>query len=607
MSAARKKGPDPGNGVGLELIERIRAALTGEARLRLLEPHAAAWCETLDSLESRARDEVAVLVVLILGGTGVGKSTLINALVGRPVAITSRVRPCTQHFTLYGPAQLERGFLPAPDLPFVHIPAAAQEPLEHVLLIDAPDCDSIEPENRRRLEQLLPVADLLITVGTQAAGKYKIEALYELIRSLRDRKRFIFVYNQRDGESAEAAARVVEDWRHSLGCEGFAGPRIFRFNAKSVWEARRSSQVISAADGDFAELREWIFARLTAADAQLIKRGNIAGDLRHLVSEMAAAAERRAPQLAAAQQYLDEAAAGLAQRWVQRVRERVRLRWRSIFRRRIFSILAQESTGLFGAAARLAAFCGLIGLLPLQLLRLARGRWGAASSVARESHRLWRRWREAAQGDLGEFEDLLPVSHRQAQEAQRVLSHYMREAGLTADVPQGATPQDPAAPGLLADFARHWEQWIAEAIDRHRLWLCNVPVQALLNASPLALVGWATWTAVTRFWSGQYLPLDYYLNVLFLLVLVLGAELWAFRAIASRGAHLMINRRLGKLELVLAGLFFPSARLALSRAQREIAALRDLAQEVSGRIAHDIGMDIGPSVRGSLPAERTGD
>ena len=599
MSASGRRRRDADESAGGELIGRIRRAVTGDGRPAALEPLAHGWKKRLDQLESRAREEVSVLVALILGGTGVGKSTLINALVGRAVAASSRIRPCTQHFTLYGPARLDRSLLPLRDLPFVHVPAAPEEPLEHILLIDAPDCDSIEPENRRRLEQLLPLSDVLITVGTEAAGKYKIEALYELIRAFRDVKHFVFVYNQRDGEHEQDAARVVEDWRQSLEREGFVGPRIFRFNAHSVWQARRDGHETAKADAEFAELRNWLFARLSAGDVQLIKRGNIAGEVEHLMTEIVAAADEHGARIAAAQEYLDAASAELAHWWMNQVRQRVEMRWRSIFRRRIASVLAQESAGIFGAAARCSAFYAMVGLLPLHVLRLARGRWGAASAVAREGHRLWQRWRDGAGGELAEFEDLLPGMLRQSTEAQRVMAHYLRDAGLPADTPLDPIQHAQGEPGLISDFVRRWEGWMGEAIDRHRLWLCNVPVQTAFNAPPLALVGWATWTTVARFAQGDYVPLDYYLNVLFLLLLLLGAELWVFRGIASWGARGMLRRRLGRIESDLGATLFPSARGALERARRGIAALHDLGREVDERIARDMGGKMGPALRGT--------
>ena len=76
-------------------------SLSSEDKERLLE----------DSLTlARNLEAIAAssLVVGLLGGTGVGKSTLMNALAGAPIAATSHRRPHTEQVLIYHHAADER-------------------------------------------------------------------------------------------------------------------------------------------------------------------------------------------------------------------------------------------------------------------------------------------------------------------------------------------------------------------------------------------------------------------------------------------------------------------------------------------------------------------
>ena len=66
----------------------------------------------VEELRERMGQQDDVLVVALVGGSGVGKSTLLNALAGDTLAKMSEYRPCTTHPTVYHPPGMA---LDAPD------------------------------------------------------------------------------------------------------------------------------------------------------------------------------------------------------------------------------------------------------------------------------------------------------------------------------------------------------------------------------------------------------------------------------------------------------------------------------------------------------------
>src|SRR5437763_1458679 len=81
-----------------------------------------------------------LLVVMLLGGTGVGKSTLLNALAGGTIAPASFVRPTTRDPVVYYHESLRPERLD-PALQHCHLVAHDRPALEQKILVDTPDLD----------------------------------------------------------------------------------------------------------------------------------------------------------------------------------------------------------------------------------------------------------------------------------------------------------------------------------------------------------------------------------------------------------------------------------------------------------------------------------
>lgn len=153
--------------------------------------------------------------VLVVGGTGTGKSTIFNALCGRKLSATGVERPKTCGPILFGHRETILGNrFPFPDLFLTRSDASeaaralnAGAPgqllyLEHddpnlrrVILVDTPDVDSVEIRNRQIVSDLYLLADLVIFVTSQE--KYADDVPFQFLERIRrEGKPFFLLVNK---------------------------------------------------------------------------------------------------------------------------------------------------------------------------------------------------------------------------------------------------------------------------------------------------------------------------------------------------------------------------------------------------------------------------
>ena len=177
----------------------------------------------------RLADLHAPLVVVLLGSTGAGKSTVLNSLAGDLVAHPGAIRPTTRDPVVWchadHVARYERGFLtgygPDAERP-LHVVASDDPFLERLTVVDTPDIDSVEEVHHEVAADLRRVADLVLFVTS--AQRYADQVPWEVLADVRARGTPVtFVLNR---VPRRGAAPLVADHDRRLRDAGFGSAAV---------------------------------------------------------------------------------------------------------------------------------------------------------------------------------------------------------------------------------------------------------------------------------------------------------------------------------------------------------------------------------------------
>jgi len=203
------------------------------------------------------------LIVAFMGGTGVGKSSLLNRLAGKAIARAGVERPTSREVTLYHHHSVAIKHLPE-QLPLAQIKTAEHdnEARKNVIWIDMPDFDSTEQSNKRQVLEWLPHIDMLIYVVSPE--RYRDEKAWRLLLAEGGRHAWLFVLNQWDRGQTEQ----YEDFKQQLHKAGFADPVIFKTICGDSSQADEFAQLESTIS---SLATEHIVAQLEQRSSQIKK------------------------------------------------------------------------------------------------------------------------------------------------------------------------------------------------------------------------------------------------------------------------------------------------------------------------------------------------
>lgn len=185
--------------------------------------------------------------VVLLGGTGTGKSTLYNLLCGREISQTGLIRPQTrgpvvfahrsvslqEHLPAFlGPVEhvsWKAGFQPQPGMESrLLIVEHTVDECHHLVLVDTPDVDSLVLENQKMAEDLFLLSDLVLFVTSQE--KYADQAGFAYVhRILKEDRSFFFILNKAEQTDPADKEALLHDLWGQLALEPESIERLKRW------------------------------------------------------------------------------------------------------------------------------------------------------------------------------------------------------------------------------------------------------------------------------------------------------------------------------------------------------------------------------------------
>jgi 50S ribosome-binding GTPase len=493
----------------------------------------------------------------LVGGSGVGKSTLLNAIAGDQLAKTSEFRPCTSVPMVYQP--------PGVKLDFPGWERTTGSALEHLVIIDTPDSDTVVKEHRGLVIDALNQCDLILICGSPE--KYLDEATWSLLRPLQSERTMVCV----ETKAVQERDSIREHWEARLKEQGFTVGGYFRVSARNTLDRKMAGGTEGNDEFGFAQLEDFFAQELTRERIHRIKRSNVSGLLTKTLGTLDERVVSHRTVLETLEKQLDEAgshvvedSAGIVQRrlfteshlWAYALGREMALRAKGVV-----GTLYRVLEAVRGLPARLS------GWLP----------WGTRARMGQQAAAL------LADKDLFN-EDLLLISSE--------IGHVYtaKRSELHLGFAQAGFDLAPADDGLES-FVDELKSRVAAVLRgpaRERVVaaarrLTNWPLAILLDVPPVLFLGMSGYKIVTAYFSTVLLPGTFFAHALAVIAIILLVELLGLSILTRTAAWGVRTRAVKDLRERLTGLdiAFAPERKALSEVLahvRCIAQLRDSVQ-----------------------------
>ena len=408
-----------------ELVGRVRGWCDAAGDWESFATSKAMLQRVLQRVETLRIRMEAPLVVATFGGTGSGKSSLVNALVGEECTAPGRERPTTRTPILIAHPRTELELLGLP-VDEVQVVRRDADLLRDVILIDCPDPDTSETAdagtNLARLRSLLPHCDVLIYVSTQQ--KYRSARVVDELREAATGCRLVFVQTHADRDSD-----IRNDWERVLR-DKYEVPELFFVDSP---RALREQQAGQRPTGEMGRLIEFLMTQLSTGERVRIRRANVLDLLQGALHRCRQIVDQKLPAVKQLESALDEQRNSLSRKMSQRLQSEL-LTGRNLWERRLLSAVT-DSWGFSPFSSVLRLYNGLGGLIASMSLYRARNTAQLAIIGAVQGSR-WLKGRaeEKTAEETLERASLLGLDDALLRESELVIEGHVYSAGFPREM-----------------------------------------------------------------------------------------------------------------------------------------------------------------------------
>ncbi len=578
----------------LEMLAEVDELTTGVARWADCESawepaHRAAALlkRVLGRVESlRVRLE-APLVVATFGGTGTGKSSLVNALVGDDVAVSGRQRPTTRQPVLIAHPQTDLELLGLPQ-DMCEVVRNDSDLLRDTVIIDCPDPDTTDnndaSSNLERLRKILPYCDVLMYASTQQ--KYRSARVVDELAEAATGCRLVFVQTHADRDED-----IREDWREHLSGK-YEVPDVFFVDSLKALEEQRQGQ---RPTGDMGRLLDFLSRQLSSSERVSVRRANVVDLLNAGLERCVGLVDEHWPKLHDLQQALVEQRESLRRKMAANLKRELMVS-RNLWERRLLTaVTATWGFSPFSSVLRL--YNGLGALLASFTLFRARSSAQMALLGAVQGYR-WlegRNEEKTAESSL-ERASALGLDDALLRESQLIITGHVKAADLhpALAVPKNLREMRGQAAAVERDFlgdaAGRVDGVINELAVRNSGWF----VRGLYELLFLSYVIYVLFRIGKNFFYESFLEqeailsTDFYIPATVFLVLWTGLLVTAFTHRLRKG----LSRRIEELSQELVNrqmdqTLFPDLQQACDAANQDRLRLHQLTQR-SMQLRHSV-------------------